>query len=443
MQLFKHKTILFCLLVCAAVMTACDKVDVNFGSTASTSDPNITYFDNYAVNIATYKPDSFNTSGHKIFSVGYHYDTTFGVVKAGAYVQIDLPATNPLLNVTDPVVFDSLRLLVRPNHQFYGDSTRPVKVNVYQLTENIKSPDNTDYYYNTTFFGYSPTLIGQQVLNFNTQDTMLSIKLNDALGQDLLTKFKNNGIEVTSQDYFINYLKGLYITTDSTTTNSIVYFSGATDSVLMRLSYHQNSLFPVAKTLDFNYTKEKQCNHISFRFTNPKFSNFINQKTQVIPSTSSGNQAFLNTNLAASVKISFPTLLSLKELHPYIKVVKAELIIRPDAKSAAFPYQLPGTLNLYATDVSNELLSGVFEQGTTTVLQNGNLVIDNLYNENTYYSYDITNFINNTIAEGQSSTAALMLSETIGDTEGGIQRLIVNDQNSNHSIQLKLYVLGL
>ncbi|MEI9958480.1 MAG: hypothetical protein WDM90_19735 [Ferruginibacter sp.] len=48
------------------------------------SDPNITYFDNYQTTVATYKPDSFQTGNHQLFTLGYHYDSTFGVFKAGS-----------------------------------------------------------------------------------------------------------------------------------------------------------------------------------------------------------------------------------------------------------------------------------------------------------------------------------------------------------------------
>lgn len=435
-----------CLAYCSAVvllLSSCDKVDITFGAAASDSDPNITYFDNYKTDIATYKVDSFVTSNHQVFCAGYHTDPVFGVVKAGAFAQIDLPSANPLLNVTETIVYDSLQLLIKPSGNFYGDSTRPVRFAVYRLTENIKKDDGTDYYYNTNSFGYNPIAVGQQTVNLNGKTgSAVSVKLSDALGQELLAKFKNNDFDINTQENFINYFKGIYITTDSAITNSLVYFSSDADSVILRLNYHQNGVTPEAKTIDFKYNNTKQFSNINFRHTGSNFSSFINKKEQLIPSTSSGGQSFLNSNLSASIKISFPTLLSLKELHPYVKVVKAILVIRPDAASYTFPYTLPPTLDLYATDATNGLLSGIFDASNTS-LQTGNLVTDYLYNENTYYSFDITSFINTKINEGQASTSALLLHTSLSNAEGGLQRLIVNDQNNNRPIELKLYVLGL
>jgi hypothetical protein len=446
MKFHKHFNSFICLFVLTLLVTACNKVDITFGASASTTDPNITYFDNYKVDIATYKPDSFITSNHQVFSIGYHYDSVFGVVKVGSFAQLNLPATNPLLNVTETIVFDSLVLRIKPNGAFYGDSTLPMRINVYRLNQNITTSDNSDIYYNTAAFNYAAAPIGQQTVSLNGKyATPVSVRLSDALGQELLNKFKNSDNDVSTQDNFLNYFKGIYISADSGISRSLAYFNVDTDTALVQLNYHQNGVTPEAKVIKFTYNQTKQFNNISFRYTNSKFASFKNNKAQLISSTSSGNQAFLNTNLGADIKISFPTLLSLKELHPYVKVVKAELIIKPDIKSYSYPYQLPATLNVYSTDDTNIPLAGLYLQGSTssTTLQTGDLTIDYLYGENTYYSYDITSFINNKIAEGASSTSALLLNNSLGNLDAGLQRLIINDQNNNRPIQLKLYVLGL
>ena len=143
------------------------------------------------------------------------------------------------------------------------------------------------------------------------------------------------------------------------------------------------------------------------------------------------------------IKISFPDLLTLKELHPYIKIMKAVLLVKPDSRSSVFPYLLPAELNLYTTDETNVLISGIYDGNTTPALQTGSLYIDALYGENTSYSYDITSFINTKLAEGQFSKSALLLSPSVSSLDAGPQRLIVNDETAGRSVQLKLYVLGL
>ncbi len=442
MKLLKRKIQVLLMLCFTVVFVSCEKVNISFATDGTESDPNITYLDDYATSLATYKLDSFVTSADETFCIGYHQDPVFGVVTAGSYVQLNLPASNPVANKT--VFFDSLELILKPSGAFYGDSTRPLSLRVYRLNQNIKDDVNGDIYYNTTSFVYAPAAIGQSTISLNGKTgSGIHIRLLDQTGQELLSKFRTSDDEVSTQEKFINYFKGLFIAPDTSLSNSLAYFSNPADSMLVRLTYHENSLYPEKKYLDFTYTKARQFNNISFRHTNAAFSAFISKKKQVIESTLSGNKAYLNTALGSVVKISFPTLLNLKELHPYVKVVKAVLVIRPDPASYSAPYQLPGTLYLYKTDETNYQTGAVYEDATNATLQTGSLTIDNLYGKETYYSYDITSFINDKIAEGQFSKSALLLYHSTGNFDKALQRLIVNNQSGSNPVQLKLYLLGL
>lgn len=428
------------VLIIIISASSCDKVNVTLDDTAGT-DPNITYFENYKTEIATYKPDSFATSYHQVFCVGTHADPVFGKITANSYAQVELPLTNKVLNQS--VTFDSLEVVLKSNGQFYGDSSLPVSLQVYQLSEMIQNVVSGDTYYNNDSFTHNPIPIGQQAFNlYGRTGDLLHIRLDDNIGQDLLAKLIAGSDEISTQENFSNYFKGIFITSDNSVTHSVNYFTAGTDSALLRLHYHQNIAIPTDEYLDLNYTKARQFSHVSFDHTGTVFSSVVNNTTQVIPSTDVSGQAFLNSNFGTSIKISFPTLLDLKELHPYIQIVKAELIIKPDIKSITPPYQLPNALYLYTTDDTNSPIEATTNP-VTQLLQNGDLVIDHLYAENTVYSYDVTKFINSKIAEGQFSTSALLLTNSLSGNAAGIQRLIINDQSNAKGIQLKLYVLGL
>lgn len=445
MRISKFIIVIFCLIVLATVVTSCEKVNIEFGESVLADDPDIVFFDSYKVDIATFKTDSFSTSSHEVMSLGYHNDPVFGVVKAGTYAQINLPATNPIANQTLAVTLDSLELIIKPSGEFYGDSAKSLHINVYRLTQNITDPvNNTDVYYNTQSFTYAGTPIGQQTVNlYGKSGTEVHIKLSNALGQELLTKFKDNHEDISSSERFINYFKGIFINTDSTITNSLAFFSAPSDSVIIRLNYHDNGLFPVKKNIDFSFTKDKQFNNISFRHTHLDFSAFVDRKASLISSAQSGNKAFLNTNTRMYIKMNFPTILNLKELHPYIKVVKAELVIKPDVSSYSYPYQLPKVLNLFTTNETNYPVLPFYYDASTLELLSGSLNVDYLYGANTNYSYNITGYINTILEEGKFSTSSLLLYPNIDNLQTGVQRLILNDQTSNRSVQLKLYVLGL
>lgn len=438
----KHSSLFFSLFLVILLFASCEKVNISFGDTASDTDPNVTYIEGSKVDIATYNTDSFLTSSHSIFSLGYHTDPDFGVIRARSFAQINLPSSNTVYDNVK-AVFDSLELIIKPNGQFYGDSNVTMKLAVHRLTENIENDENSDYFYNTSSFRYDPVPIGEGAVNlYGKSGTDISVRLSDQLGREWLEKLKANDIEVSSNDAFLEYFKGICITTDSVQTSSLAYFT-ASDSMLIRLTYHETGLDPGEKYLNFSFVSGKQFNKISFTPGNANFSSFISNKTQLIASSASGNKSFLNTAVGSVIKISFPDLLKLKELHPYVKVMKAILLVKPDPSSSLFPYQLPAALNLYSTDETNAVISAFYDNSTTPALLTGNLYVDALYGENTSYSYDITSFINTKMTEGQFSKSALLLYPSVSSLDAGLQRLIVNDQTASRSVQLKLYVLGL
>jgi hypothetical protein len=431
------------LLLQSVLYFSCQKVDVNFINAQFGDDPNITYLDKYPVNISTYKPDSFITSNHQVMCMGYHKDPVFGTIRASSYFQLNLPATNPVADKT--VAFDSICLVLKRNGNIYGDSTKNITYNIFELSQNISTGTSSNYYYNVSHFGYNSVPMTTKTLNLAGNNQEISMRLPDTMGQNWLELFRTKDDKVSTQDQFTNYFKGFYVSTDSINTQSISYYSLPSDSAVVRLYYRELGLAPVSKSITFTYTDSKQFSNITGSFDKSNLSAFIPNKGQLISSASSGNQSYFNTNLGTSIKISFPTLLNLKELHPYINVLKAELVIKPDISSYTSPYSLPPTLHLYITDTTNALIAGLYvPNATQQAFQNGNLVVDGLYNENTSYTYDVTSFINSKLSAGSFSTEALLLSTSQTYYESGIQRLLLNDlTKTNKSVQLKMYVLGL
>jgi hypothetical protein len=432
------ESFLMLMFVLLMVMQACQKIDVDYGEPDYTNDPNVTYYDNFKSKTATYIVDSFSTSDLQLFTIGYHKDPYIGVTTAASYAELQLPGENPVANAS--VVFDSLQLILVPKGTFYGDSTQPLTLNVFRLAENIRSKTTT-VFYNTSTFALADK-IGSKTINLtNKTGSVVSIRLSDAVGQELLDKFVTSSIEVSDSSNFYQYFKGLCISADSTVTNTVASFGSTTEQVLMRLTYHEKGLYATYKNIDFGFTSGRQFSRIQVRTTNTNLSSVIPGISQLLSSTVTGGNSYLHTSLGSYIRINFPTLLTLKEEHPYMRVLKAVMIIKPKNETWAFSYRLPAAVNLYSTDQTNIPIA-VFtdNDASNPTLLTGDLVVDQLYGKNTYYSYDITSFINSKIAEGQFSQSALLLTPSSGGFGNGFDRLIIQGENS---VQLKLYVLGL
>jgi hypothetical protein len=431
-----------CFSFIVAVLTlSCTKTEVTFADNDQGNDPSISYYDDYPVDISTYKIDSFITSGHRTFAVGYHTDTAFGTVNAASYAELVLANGNEIKD--KDVSFDSLVLVLKPNGKYYGDTLLPFNLKVHRLLENIENEDeDLTTFYNLRRFSYSSIPLGQTTQAIKpVRGNEVRVRLSDVLGAELLQKLKTNATEIRTQDGFRNYFKGIQISTDSAISKSLYYFGFTTDT-LVRLYYKLDGIYPEQRTYNFSLKTETQFNNITYYHSGTPLSIFTPHKKQIKNSSLTGNKAFMHNNMGSYVKINFPALQSLTETHPFVRIMRAELVIKPRPGSYAYPYRLPEKLILYSTDVNNSL-SVTINYANSQTPQDGSLQIDHLYGDKTQYTFDITSFISSLINEGRFSSLALILAPYDGSLDTLTDRLIINDQLLSNSIQLKLYVLGL
>jgi hypothetical protein len=426
------------------ILLSCNKAVVNFGEEALTDDPNIVYMDTMTVNLATYQMDSFATSGDTIFITGIHTDSLFGKYEAKAFMQLGIPAANELNGCTN-CSFDSLVFISRFSGSYMGDTTEAFTANVHRLNQQM-IVEETSIGYNTSSFTFDATPLG--TTTFTTPrpsaKNLVSMKLNDQYGHELFEMLKRNSDTITDAGLFHKYFNGIVLTGAGTNQKSVYYFTPAESgsNIVMKLYYRQNGSAPVQASVDFPTTSFTfQFNAFSYDKSGTPISAFVPERKQIIPSASTENMAFLHGNSGLFPHISIPALLSVKELYPYIKVVKAELEISPSLSNYASGsgYQLPPAMALYQID-ENKNLGGVLYDASGSAVQTGNLVIDYLYHKDTHYTYDLTGYVNNILNNGVFSQKSLVLLP-FGNTYEN--RLILNNAINNKSVKLKLYVLGL
>jgi hypothetical protein len=270
------------------------------------------------------------------------------------------------------------------------------------------------------------------------------MRLNDQYGHELFEILKRNSDTVTNATLFYKYFNGIVLTGSGTDQRSVYYFTPAESgsNIMMKLYYRQNGSAPVQASVDFPIAPSAfQFNAFSYDKSGTPLSAFTAKKRQIIPSELTDHMAFLHGNSGLFPHLTMPALLSIKELSPYVKVVKAELEITPSLSDYASGsgYQLPPAMALYQIDEDMNL-GGVLYDASGTVVQTGNLVIDYLYHKDTHYTYDLTGYVNNILNNGIFSQKSLVLLPFSNTYEN---RLILNNAINNKSVKLKLYVLGL
>ncbi|ANH82954.1 hypothetical protein A8C56_19925 [Niabella ginsenosidivorans] len=423
---------------------ACNKADVLFTDSSITEDPNVTYWDNYAVALSTYKLDTFATTGDSLFVLGTHADPLFGKTSGMAFAEINHPSQNPLKDQN--VILDSAAVVLVPNGNYYGDTTAPFRLNVYKLTRLIGDDTaSSATYYNPATIAYDNS---NAIATINTRvaplrKDSLFLKLADDFAQDLFDQIRNNVNISSNQNSFRTYLKGICIATDSSYNKALFQFRGASGAGLIRIYYTLKGLYNEHKYFDLTYNASKQFNHLSYNYTGTPMASFSPLKSTITESTEMQNTALLSNYLPSYIKITFPDILNVKQTYLYVKVVKAVLEIRVNSTGNAYPYQLPGQLWLYISNLNNQVSAVVTDPLDAQTPQTGNLVVNSLVENGTKYTFDITSYINTLIDEGRFSTKALLLSAVNNNYKSETSRLAVFNKADDPDIRLKLYVLGL
>ena len=430
------------LLLFTGIGFSCTKTDILFKDNSNTADPNITYWDNYTVTLATYKRDSFATTGDSLFVVGTQNDPRFGRINALSFAELSYAIENPLWEQN--VTYDSTAVLLVPNGHYYGDTTRPFKINVHQLSENIGSDvSSATTYYNpaTTAYDNSQLLGSFTGLVYPGRKDTVRIRLADTFGAGLFSQIKNKTAVMTDQTAFRNYFRGIALATDSNYNNTIYQFTA--DTGLLRIYYTLNGLYKEKKFIDVYYDATRQYNHLNYNYAGTVMASFDPLKPQLTESTAMDRKALLSNYIPSYIKITFPDILNVKQTYPYARVIKALLEIRVNKTENMAPYTLPPGLAMYISDLNNVLSSVLLVPGSTDAVQNGNLVINDLEENGTRYSFDITSYINTLITEGRFSTKSLFLGTYSSGYTASTSRLVITDQLNDSDIKLKLYVLGL
>ena len=432
-------TVAFVLLFICVSQFSCTKPDVAFGADYLDNNyTNIVMVDTGTVALSTVFLDSFVTSSSGSAVMGKYQDPYFGTIAAETFLQVAPPTYEDIYSST---IFDSLEIILRPNKHFYGDTTQPLQVLVHQLAEPVAFAENKTALYNVNTFPVNATPIGFKTIRLRPSVTdSISIRVSDVLGADLLNKLQQKDDIVKTAAAFINYFNGLRISSG----NSNAFILGFSDSVIMRLHYDQKGVVTQNKTVDFTLSNNAiQFNHITINRAGTALSKLSSVNNEMV-SSSTNNAGYLQTSTGSIVKISFPYLRDFLAIKNYLKIERAELIVKPVNNTFGGYYPLPPNLRLSATTQLNQLGTDITSAGTgTATIQYGNLVIDNLLGENTGYTYDVTSYLDTLIANPAANKNGLLLSAPSPAFQSDFNRLLVGDKNnSGGSIKLKLYYIN-
>jgi hypothetical protein len=416
-------------------IASCTKTyEFTIGKDFFDSQTRLEVIDTFRVELSTILLDSIRTSNTKKILVGNYKDDIFGSVKCESYFDLTYETFS---EINEKAVFDSSVFILPYNGYSYGDTTSLMSLSIHKLTENITLFDD-NYLYNNSSFSYSPEAVG--TISFypepNSADTSIYININ-TLGEELFNLIKNKDENVSSNEWFTDYLKGFIVTPGATENNAVIGFDAAERKIALKIYYHIDNLEPERKEISIAMgASNHQFNSVRYDLTNTPLSS-IKMEGNEMPSSETDNKGYMQGMTGLLPKIQFPTLGDILEKERW-KILKAELVIEP-AKSSFDLFRLPEKLYIYDTDKKNRINSVLMDNKNRPLT--ASFEFDELYGRDTRYIYDITSFINDEISGADFDYEhGLLIGLEQEEFKSSLDRLLI--EGKQPPVKLKLYYLS-
>ena len=155
-------------------------------------------------------------------------------------------------------------------------------------------------------------------------------------------------------------------------------------------------------------------------------------------STSLGHRAYLQGLTGYYNQLEFPYLNELQDMGQIVSIESATLYLYPLAGSYNQTNQLPEDIRLYITNENNVLEDYVYGSDGVTV-QTGNLTVDEVSGRDTYYSFDLTEFIRNNLGTWGINRQKLLLNMNSSDAATTFNQVIfTNDPDNERQCRLDI-----
>jgi hypothetical protein len=305
------------------------------------------------------------------------------------------------------------------------------------LTENIV-PFENGYLYNNSSFDYVPEAFG--TVRFypepsSKSDTSVSIPAN-ALGEELFTLIREKDEKVSSAEWFNDYIKGFILTPGSAENKAVIGFDAAQGQISLRIYYHFIKEEPEKHEIQIKMGEARhQFNHVSYDLTSTPLQS-IKMEGNEISSAETDFKGYMQGMIGLLPKIQFPSLQNIL-LENRWKILKAELVVEP-VKFSYDIFKLPEKLYIYDTDRENRINSVLIDDESNSLV--AQFELDDIFGEETRYTYDITNFINDELSDAYFDYEhGLLLGLEQEEFRSSLDRLLI--EGKDPPVKLLLYYL--
>lgn len=450
------------IFILSVFFSSCNSDDFEVkevGSNLLPTHTEVQLIDTFTVKASSFIMDSVATSNAATMLVGQYNDSFFGKVKSVGYSQLRL-SNDFILEAKNKPVFDSIVFISYYNQYYYGDTTKIQTINFHRVSEKMKTQEN-DTLYNINSFKYDKTPMGSISFKAEPKKTISSksstsasfqktpldirIKLNDKFGEHLIELAKQHSDTLQDNKKWEKLMPGFCLVPNSDDNAAIIGLQTVSQSdtlMKVRLYYHETSGSNpnTTQTYDFKLGVIKHIfNNIESDRTGTAIENLKTQKED-IPSNLTNQATYIEGGLGIKTKLEIPYLRNLFQLGITGSLLRAELLMFPKDKSynkELFP--LPKTFILSRCDRRNRVIEILRNPSNTKAPLLATLVEDKQYEEDYYYSFDITAYVNSVLANIYTDDVQSLIIDLLSPNDvSSVNRIVFGDNRKNSNLKFKI-----
>ncbi len=423
------------VLACTAIIfCSCEDEGSSVGRSLVESAFRNVFTDSCTVQMSTILVDSLQTLGDSICQVGYMDDSIFGKVAASYYAEFNVAKFTPSVGKT--YVFDSLTLKFHPSGGYWGDTLASQRVHVYPIKNSIVLLTD-EYLYNTTEMEVDDELFSFTYTPYPGWKREVEVRMPDEFGQEIFDDILDEKNVFDSQERFHGYFPGLALKPDETG-SCMMGISVNDSSMYMKMYYRILDNTITEKDLYFGANTSCAFTHVDHeRDGYPVGKLTGGGALNPTPSSQTEKRAYLQGLTGIYNVIEFPYLNNLMTNGDVVSIESATLYLYPEYGTYGGPNQLPTTLRLYVADDDNNTVDQVYNSMGTTIQDGGLTVSDNLP-YNTYYTFDLTSFMQGNLGSWGQGRQKLFMILDDNDFVSTFKHVVFTNSASNLVGQTRL-----
>lgn len=447
-QLLRFRYLFFLSLFATTVsFYSCDK-DMSVSLDNSKDNLGVVVLDSMTINTSTYQLLDLPSAGTGSLLVGKSIQPKSGSVTSSSYFRVQLQTlTN---DIPSNAVFDSVNLVVRPslNTYYYGDTTKMQRIAVHRVTEEIVPKDITNSIdqYNTPIYVTGSTIFNDQKFNYDATPLgdqsflprirsidSISIKLDQNFGQEIYDMVKANDYNVTTNESFQQYLKGLVLVPGSQNTTLL----GLNDTLQVNINYSymgaDGFMKKGAKVITSSVNKAYQYNNIEYDRTGTLYAS-INSVDRELKSSATNGEVLLHAGTGLVAKINIPSLNDFMH-EENLAINKVELVVETTGRNFG-TYPVPNALMLLIANSNGVPISYVRAPFSTSIQQATFIPGDDM-GKNGRYVFNLIDYTKN-INQSEYRGTSLLLSAASPALFGTVNNTIIATENGKPKIKLNI-----